>query len=78
MKKISTAAVKVTKNVSQPKLTIGLDLGESLELVLPARRSGRSAAGAEAEYESEDDEGSVRKHGSLSDRALETGCIRHG
>ena len=28
MKKVSTAAVKTTKNVSQPKLTIGLDLGD--------------------------------------------------
>jgi len=27
MKKVSTAAVKATKNFSQPKLTIGLDLG---------------------------------------------------
>jgi hypothetical protein len=28
MKKISTAAGKATKNFSQPKLTIGLDLGD--------------------------------------------------
>jgi len=28
MKKISTAAVRATKNFSQPKLTIGLDLGD--------------------------------------------------
>src|SRR4051794_33764678 len=28
MKKVSTAAVKGTKNFSQPKLTIGLDLGD--------------------------------------------------
>jgi len=28
MKKVSTAAVKATKNCSQPKLTIGLDLGD--------------------------------------------------
>src|SRR5260370_35515569 len=28
MKKISTAVVKATKNFSQPKLTIGLDLGD--------------------------------------------------
>ena len=27
MKKISTAAVKATRNFSQPKRTIGLDLG---------------------------------------------------
>ena len=28
MKKVSTAVVKATKNFSQPKLTIGLDLGD--------------------------------------------------
>src|SRR5260370_22423559 len=28
MKKVSTDAVKATKNFSQPKLTIGLDLGD--------------------------------------------------
>ena len=29
MKKVSTAAVKATKNFSQPKLTIGLDRVEA-------------------------------------------------
>lgn len=28
MKKVSTAAVKQSNNISQPKLTIGLDLGD--------------------------------------------------
>ena len=28
MKKVSTAAVTATKNFSQPRLTIGLDLGD--------------------------------------------------
>jgi transposase len=28
MKKVSTAATKQSRNVSQPKLTIGLDLGD--------------------------------------------------
>ena len=28
MKKISTVAVKQSRNISQPKLTIGLDLGD--------------------------------------------------
>ena len=32
MKKVSTAAVKATKNFSQPKLTIGLDLGDLSKL----------------------------------------------
>jgi hypothetical protein len=31
MKKVSTAAGKTTKNFSQPKLTIGLDLGDSIK-----------------------------------------------
>jgi hypothetical protein len=28
MKKVSTAAAKQSRNISQPKLTIGLDLGD--------------------------------------------------
>jgi hypothetical protein len=48
MKKISTMAVKQSKNISGKKLTIGLDLGGSVELVLLAGRSGRSATGTEA------------------------------
>jgi len=34
MKKVSTAAVKTIKNFHDQKLTIGFDLGESIELVL--------------------------------------------
>ena len=34
MKKISTVATKQSKNFSEQKLTIGLDLGDSIELVL--------------------------------------------
>jgi hypothetical protein len=34
MKKVSTAAGKATRNFRDHKLTIGLDLGDSLELVL--------------------------------------------
>ena len=34
MKKISTVVAKQSKNVHEQKLTIGLDLGESIELVL--------------------------------------------
>jgi hypothetical protein len=33
MKKVSTTAAKQTKNFRERKLTIGLDLGESIELV---------------------------------------------
>src|SRR5216684_4037342 len=65
MKKVSTATVKATKNFSQPKLTIGLDLGDRIELVLPARRSGGSAAGTETGHDSEGDARGVRKHAAL-------------
>ncbi len=34
MKKVSTVAAKHIGNISEQKLTIGLDLGESIELVL--------------------------------------------
>jgi hypothetical protein len=34
MKKVSTAAVKATKNFSQLKLTIGLDLGDFFVRIL--------------------------------------------
>ena len=39
MKKTSTVATESNKNL-QGRLTIGLDLGRSLELVLRTRRSG--------------------------------------
>ena len=69
MKKVSTAAGKATKNVSQPKLTIGLDLGDLSSLVLPARRSGRSAAGGETGHDSEGDARRVWCDAALPDRA---------
>jgi hypothetical protein len=34
MKKISTVAVKQNRNFREQKLTIGLDLGDRIELVL--------------------------------------------
>ena len=40
MKKVSTVAAKQIGNISEQKLTIGLDLGESIKLVLRAGRSG--------------------------------------
>ena len=36
MKKISTVGAKPSKKISQQKLTIGLDLGDRIELVLRA------------------------------------------
>jgi Ethanolamine utilization protein EutJ (predicted chaperonin) len=41
MKKGSTAAVKRTKNFSQPKLTIGLDLGDRNSWYRVLDESGR-------------------------------------
>ena len=41
MKKISTVATQQSRNFSQQKLTIGLDLGDRIKLVLRAGRSGR-------------------------------------
>jgi len=40
MKKVSTVAAKQIGNISEQKLTIGLDLGESIELVLGVGRGG--------------------------------------
>ncbi len=36
MKKVSTAVAKQSRNISRQRLTIGLDLGESQQLVLCA------------------------------------------
>ena len=41
MKKVSTAAVKTRKNCSQPKLTIGLDLGDRNSWYCVLDESGR-------------------------------------
>jgi transposase len=40
MKKVSTGATKQSRNFSQQRLTIGLDLGDRSELALRTRRSG--------------------------------------
>ena len=41
MKKVSTEAAKQSRNFSQPKLDDWVGPGRSLQLVLPAGRSGR-------------------------------------
>ena len=69
MKKVSTAPVTATKNFSQPEADDWVRPGRSIELVLPARRSGRSAAGTESEHDSESDARGVWGHAALSDRA---------
>ena len=55
MKKVSTAAVTATKNFSQPKLTIGLESGGSIELVLRTVRNRGSVKGTESEHDSQGD-----------------------
>ena len=69
MKKVSTAAVTATKNFSQAKLTIGLESGGSIELVLRTGRNRGSATGTESEHDSQGDARGVRKHAALSHRA---------
>ncbi len=66
MKKISTAAAQQTRNFENQKLTIGLDLGDSHELVSRSGRSGGSAAGTKAEHDSEDDARGVRRDAAES------------
>ena len=55
MKKVTTAAVKAMKNFFSTEVDDWFGPGRSLQLVLPARRSGRSAAGAETGHDSEGD-----------------------
>ena len=69
MKKISTAAVKQSRNISEQKLTIGLDLGDRSSWYCVLDEGGRNCAGAEAGHDSESDEGSVRRHAAQPDRA---------
>ena len=64
--------MKQTKNFSEQKLTIGLDLGDRSSWYCVLDESGESAAGTETEHDSESDERSVR--GMPRSRiALETG-----
>jgi hypothetical protein len=69
MKKVSTAAVREAKNFSEQKLTIGLDLGRSIELVLRAGRSWRHPAGTTAGHDTESDARSVWRQIRLRSRA---------
>jgi hypothetical protein len=50
MKKVSTVVAKQSRNFSQA-FTIGLDLGDSQQLVLRAGRSGPDTVGAPSAYE---------------------------
>ena len=78
MKKVSTAAGKTTKNFSQPKLTIGLDLGDRSSWYCLLDEVGRSAARAETGHDSE---GHARKYSEgcrAAGSRWKPGCIRRG
>jgi hypothetical protein len=67
MKKVSIAAAKQIRYFSQPKLTIGLDLGDRSSWYCLLDEVGESAAGTETEHDCKGDEGGVREHAALSD-----------
>jgi hypothetical protein len=69
MKKISTVAVKQEQEYFRAEADDRAGPGRSLELVLPARRSGRSAARAKTDDDSEGDARGVRGHAALPHRA---------
>ena len=69
MKKVSTVAAKQSRNFSQPKLTIGLDLGDRSSWYCVLDEAGAIVAGAETGHDSESDEGSVRGDAAQPDRA---------
>ena len=48
MKKVSTVAVKQSRNISQPKLTIGLDLGDRNSWYCMVDEAGRSDGSSES------------------------------
>ena len=67
-KKVSTAAVKPIRNSSQPKLTIGLDLGDRSSWYCLLDEEGEVLQ-EQTGHDSESDARGVRKHAALSDRA---------
>ena len=76
MKKDSTTGIGKTSHSTDRKLTIGLDFGRSLELVLRVGRDRRSATGGEGGYDSESHARSIRGHAAQSDRfGFRTGCL---
>ena len=78
MKKISTVAAKQSRNFSQQKLTIGLDLGDRSSWYCVLDEAGDDCAGAEAGHDSESDEGSVRRRCRAAGSRWKPGCTRPG
>ena len=52
MKKVSTAAAKWSRKISQQKLTVGLDLGDRSSWYCGARGSWWDVTGAASEHDS--------------------------
>ena len=69
MKKISTVAVKQSKNISGKKLTIGLDLGDRSSWYCVLDEAGEVLLEQKLSDDSESHEGCVWSHAALSDRA---------
>ena len=68
MKKVSTTAVKQSKNISQQKLTIGLDLGDRSSWYCLLDEVGKCCWNRNW-ARLEGDARGVRKHAALPDRA---------
>ena len=70
MKKVSTAAVaRQTKNISQPKLTIGLDLGDRNSWYCVVDEAGQIQLEQRVRTNCESIAGSLRRNATQSDRA---------
>jgi len=69
MKKVSTAVVTATKNFSQPKLTIGLDLGDRSSCYCVLDEAGEVLLEQKVKHDSESNSRGVWGHAALSDRA---------
>ena len=78
MKKISTASGKGDEECFSTEVNHRFGSGRSFELVLPAGRSWRGAAGTETGHDSKGDAGGVRSDAALSDRAGDRDALAVG
>ena len=69
MKKVSTAAAKQTRNISQQKLTIGLDLGDRNSWYCVVDEAGQIQLEQRRPHDCESFAGSLRRNAALSDCA---------
>ena len=69
MKKVSTVAAKQSKNISQPKLTIGLDLGDRNSWYCMVDEAGQIRLEQRVRHQCESVAGSFRCNAALPDRA---------